>query len=76
MIHYRMDFRADINWKSKSYVSKTTSEHAVHIHQYGTIGSDNGDVNCDGSGPHFYKLDQDHGNPENNPPERLEPPNN
>ena len=72
MIYYPLNLRADINWQPKSFISKTISEHAVHIHQYGTIENENGDVNCDGSGPHFYKLDQDHGKPENNPPQRLE----
>ena len=51
-------------------VSKATSEHAVHIHQYGTIENENGDVNCDGSGPHFFEADQEHGKPENTPPNR------
>jgi len=60
----------EINWQPKTYISKSTSEHAVHIHQYGTIENENGDVNCDGSGPHFYKADQEHGKPENTPPER------
>lgn len=62
--------RTKINWQPKSHISKTTSEHAVHIHQYGTIENENGDVNCDGSGPHFYENDQVHGKPENIPPER------
>ena len=63
-------FRTKINWQPKSHISKTTSEHAVHIHQYGTIENENGDVNCDGSGQHFYEADQEHGKPENTPPER------
>jgi len=61
---------AVINWQPKSLISKATSEHAVHIHQYGTIENENGEVNCDGSGPHFYKNGQDHGKPEDTPPER------
>ena len=62
--------RTVINWQPKSFTSKATSEHAVHIHQYGTIENENGDVNCDGSGPHFYESNQGHGKPENTPPER------
>ena len=68
--HFWTVFRTKINWQPKSHISKTTSEHAVHIHQYGTIENENGDVNCDGSGPHFYEADQEHGKPENTPPER------
>ena len=66
-----LPLRTEINWQPKTYISKSTSEHAVHIHQYGTIENENGDVNCDGSGPHFYKADQEHGKPENTPPERY-----
>ena len=59
-----------IHWQPKSRISKSTSEHAVHIHQYGTIENENGDVNCDGSGQHFNKADQKHGEPSTAPPER------
>ena len=68
-IRFSRFLRTNIKWQPK-IVSKATSEHAVHIHQYGTIENENGDVNCDGSGPHFFEADQEHGKPENTPPNR------
>ena len=72
-LHQLVNSRTVINWRPKSKISKSTSEHAVHIHQYGTIENENGDVNCDGSGDHFGKSNHKHGKPETTPPERLLP---